>query len=55
MLSMVMSRSAQTFKADVSSVKYYFMKPLNMFNFFHNLQLVEGSRYLVEVEVEKKQ
>jgi hypothetical protein len=48
----------ETFKAAVSSIKCWFMEPVNsvwpssivMCNLWHNIQLVEGGQYLVEVE-----
>ena len=55
-----MSYLVETFKAAISSMEYYFMKPANSFmlfsivmcNVWHSLQLVEGGQYLVEAEVD---
>jgi hypothetical protein len=48
----VLSRCVETLKSAVSSVKYYFMKSVLtvMCSLQRNLQLVEGSQYLVEIE-----
>jgi hypothetical protein len=48
----VLSRYVETLKSAASSVKYYFMKSVLtvMCSLQRNLQLVEGSQYLVEIE-----